>query len=188
VLLLWYGTNHYPASIAPPWGFNFMGEINNLITLRCLQHIRNLELTMTVLLPRSSLFSSPNMLPSDVYYQPVGSSTYQTGRQRTKGLEIHGLFLKECFRYGTHLSRLKLRIDLSRIEFDSYVGRSGKLRGDFAREMAPVRGVRGLEDVEIETGLFLQRKSAPEDLLDVIHELLGGLKVDMISPFTNIKS
>jgi hypothetical protein len=53
LLLLWYGSNYYPASIAPPWGFNLMGEINNVITLRCLQHIRNLELTATVSAPSS---------------------------------------------------------------------------------------------------------------------------------------
>jgi hypothetical protein len=145
-----------------------MGEINKLISLRCLQHIRNLELTMTLLLPGSL------------------SLSHQRSRQRTKGLELHDLFLKECFRSGTHLSRLKLRVDLSRIEFDSYVGRSGKLRRDLAREMAPLRGVRGLEDVEIVVeGLSLERRYMPGELLDVIHEFMEGLKAGMTSPFTN---
>jgi hypothetical protein len=97
VLLLWYGTNYYPASTTPPWGFNFMGEISNLITLRCLQHIRNLELTMTLLLPGRLSFYSPHRLPSAVYYKPIGSSNHQRSRQQAKGLEIHDLFLKECF-------------------------------------------------------------------------------------------
>jgi hypothetical protein len=130
LLLLWYGSNYYPASIAPPWGFNLMGEINNVITLRCLQHIRNLELTATVLLPGTLSLSSPNMLPSAVYYKSIGNSNHQRSRQRAKGLDIHDLFLKECFRSVTQLRRLVLRVDLSRIKFDSYVGRSGKLRRD----------------------------------------------------------
>jgi hypothetical protein len=97
VLLLWYGTNYHPASTTPPWGFNFMGEISNLITLRCLQHIRNLELTMTLLLPGRLSFYSPHRLPSAVYYKPIGSSNHQRSRQQAKGLEIHDLFLKVCF-------------------------------------------------------------------------------------------
>jgi hypothetical protein len=50
------------------------------------------------------------------------------------------------------------------MEFDSYEGRSGKLRRDLAREMAPLRGVKGLEDVEIEAKPSFEGRSVPEGL------------------------
>jgi hypothetical protein len=52
--------------------------------------------------------------------------------------------------------------------------------------MAPLRGVRGLEDVEIVVeGLSLERRYMPGEVLDVIHDFMKGLKADLTSPFTN---
>jgi hypothetical protein len=79
-------------------------------------------------------------------------------------------------------------VDLPQIEFDSYKGRSGKLMRDLAREMAPSRGVKELEDVEIEAKSFFEGRSVPEGLLDVIREFMEGIKADMTLSFTNKKA